>query len=360
MSPIPYVRGQVVVLAILVAGAGLFDAAILGACCGLAALAWLLLLRQKYRRDLIRTAAAVPPHRARLDRVVAGDTLVTLLPATLLAVLFATEVGHPLAGHEAVHGATAALVVAATVVWASSLFDWYLILPRVSGQLGPRPCRSTSEVATFPFPTTWKEVTRWWYIHRVVAAFAFRVGLSTALAVAIGKISGLDQEARWFAGVAMLLFSSYAFSALWHGVGQAGHAKAIVGQTVCVERRPGKRRKLPPFTRLRPLRLDGRYYVVDVAIESVQIVNVEAHEAEGLPEPEKFERHPDSVLLPNVDALHPEKQKFCGCDERCSGINWYCIENPRCFEVKYWPLWLSAPAAMRLARGSQRRRARVA
>jgi hypothetical protein len=334
MGPIPYVRGQVAVLAILIAGAGVFDAAVLGACCGSAAFAWLLLVREKYRWDLVRKRAATPPHRARLDRVVAGDALVTLLPATLCAALFATGIAHPLTGHGAVHGATAALAVAATVIWASSLFDWYLILPRVSGQLGPRPCRSASEVAEFPFPSTWKEVTRWWYIHRVAAAFAFRVGLSTALAVAIGEISGLHQEARWFAGVAMLLFSSYAFSALWHGIGQAGHAKAIVGQTIRVERRPGKRRRLPPFRRLPPLQLDGRYYVVDVAIESVQIVDVEPHEAGVLPAPEKFERHPGSVLLPNVDAIHPAQPKFRGCEGRCSGINWYCIENPRCFEAK--------------------------
>lgn len=322
------------VLAVLVAGAGLFDAAVLAAGCGIAAFAWLLLLRGKYRRDLAITAAAAPPHRARLDRVVAGDTLVTLLPATLLALLFAVHVAHPLGGHAAVHGATAALAVAATAVWASSLFDWYLILPRISGQLGARPCRSAGEVADFPFPSTWKEVTRWWYIHRVAAAFAFRVGLSVALAVVIGEISGLHREARWFAGVAMLLFSSYAFSALWHGVGQAGHAKAVVGQTVAVERRPGKRRKLPPFKRLAPLRFDGRYYVVDVAIESVQLIDVEPHEAAALPRPEKFERHPRGVLLPNLDAIHPGRPRFCGCEGRCSGVNWYCIENPRCFEVK--------------------------
>jgi hypothetical protein len=222
VSPIPYIRGQVAVLAILIAGAGLFDAAILGACCGVVAFAWMLVVRGKYSRDLARTKAEAPPHRARLDRVVAGDTLATLLPATLLAAAFALNLPHPLVGHVAVHGAIAALVVTTTVIWASSLFDWYLILPRVSGQLGPRPCRSAGEVAEFPFPSTWKEVTRWWYIHRVAAAFAFRVGLSTALAVVIGEVSGLQREARWFAGVAMLLFSSYAFSALWHGVSQAG------------------------------------------------------------------------------------------------------------------------------------------
>lgn len=335
MSPIPYVRGQVAVLAALIAAAGLFGAAALGACCGLVALAWLALLREKYRWDLVRLdTSALPPHRSRLDRVVAGDGLVTLAPTTLLAALFATDIVHPLGGHGAVHGATAALVVAATIIWASSLFDWYLILPRVSGQLGPRPCRSASEVPDFFFPKTWKEVTRWWYIHRIVATFAFRVGLSTALAAVIGEVSGLHQEARWFAGVAMLLFLSYGFSALWHGVGQAGHAKAIVGQTVGVERRPGKRRKLPPFSKLPSLAFDGRYYVVDVSIESVQLIDVDPHEAREPPQPEKFERHPRTVLLPNADAIHPTTPKFCGCEGRCSGINWYCIENPRCFEVK--------------------------
>lgn len=335
MSPIPYVRGQVVALAILVTGAGLFGDAKLGACCGLAALAWLLLLREKYLWDLTRTqSSTLPPHRARLDRVVAGDALLTLIPASLLAALFDTGAVRPLSDHGAVHGAIAALVVAATVIWASSLFDWYLILPRVSGQLGYRPCRSASEVAEFFFPSTWKEVTRWWYIHRIVAAFVFRVGLSTALAVIIGEVSGLHQEARWFAGVAMLLFLSYGFSALWYGVSQAGHAKAIVGQTVGVERRAGKRRKLPPFRKLPSLAFDGRYYVVDVSIESVQLVEVEPHEAELLPQPEKFTRHPRSVMLPNADAIYPTTPEFCGCEGRCSGVNWYCIENPRCFEVK--------------------------
>lgn len=323
-------------LGALIAAAGVFDAAVVGLCCGIAALVWLLLLREKYRWDLVRLEATdVPQHRSRLDRVVAGDALLALAPATLLAALFAADGLHPLGGHDAVHGATAALAIAAAVIWASALFDWYLILPRVSGQLGPRPCRSAAEVPDFFFPSTWKEVTRWWYIHRVAAAFAFRVGLSTALAVVLGEVSGLHEEARWFAGVAMLLFLSYGFSALWHGVGQAGHAKAIVGQTVEVERRGGKRRRLPPFNKLPALAFDGRYYAVDVSIESVQLVDVEPHEAGTLPRPEKFARHPDrSVLLPNADAIHPTTPKFGGCGDHCSGVNWYCIENPRCFEVK--------------------------
>jgi hypothetical protein len=108
----------------------------------------------------------------------------------------------------------------------------------------------------------------------------------------------------------------------------------IVGQTVRVERRGGKRRKLPPFTKLPPLNFDSRYYVVDVAIESIQIVDVVPHEAESLPEPEKFNRDPGIVSLSDAGAIRPARPQFCGCEDRCSGINWYCIDNPRCFAPK--------------------------
>ncbi len=210
---------------------------------------------------------------------------------------------------------------------------WYLIFPRVSGRLGFRPCRSASEVPQFYFPGTWKEVTRWWYFHRIVGTFVFRVGLTTAGAIVLGEVLDAREASRWLMAGPMLLFAGYGYSALWHSVLQAGNAKAVVGQTVAVERRPGKRRMLPAFWKLPPLAFDGRYYIVDVAIEGVQLVDTEPHEAQELPEPEKFTRYPRSVLLPNADATY-STSKFKGCEGRCSGINWYCIENPRCFHLK--------------------------
>ena len=190
------------------------------------------------------------------------------------------------------------------------------------------------EIAKFPWPDTWKEVTRWWYVHRIIAAFAFRVGLSTALAVVIGVLSGLHQEARWFAGVAMLLFSGYAISTLARGVNQVGHAKAIVSETVRVDRRAGRRRKWLFFRKLPALQMPGRYYVVDIAIESVQLVSADTYEEKDLPRPNKFARHPRTVSLANIDSIQPATTKFTGCSGRCSGVNWYCIENPDCFRPK--------------------------
>lgn len=341
MSPIPYVRAQVIVLAILIAGAGAFDAAEIAASGGLAALVWLLGLREKYRWDLVRVGAtSVPAHRARLDRVVARDALVTVLPATLFAALFATGIAHPLSGHDAVHGATLALALAAIVVWGSSLVDWYLILPRISGQLGYRPCRASEEEESFPFPWTWKEVTRWWYVHRIAGTLAFRLGLSAAIAAVLLAVTGLELVAHAAAWIVMLMFGAYAVMALIRGgilakqVGQGGHVKGIVGQTVTIERRAGRRSWLRPWRRVNALRIDGRHYIVDVALESIQLANVEPREVAELPERVDFEDDFDSVPIAEVDAIRQASPKFSGCRGRCSGVNWYCIENPDCFRPK--------------------------
>ncbi len=52
-----------------------------------------------------------------------------------------------------------------------------------------------------------------------------------------------------------------------------------------------------------------------------------------LPEP-KFVSKADRLSLVNHDSARLSPREFSGCAHRCSGINWYCIENPRCFEAK--------------------------
>jgi hypothetical protein len=299
----------------------------------------MLYLRHRYRRDVDRSGC-LPPHRAALDRVVEGDAILMVSFALAVCAAFAL---HPIhATHWLVVSGESSRVFALgwTVVYASSLVDWYLILPRVSGQLGHRPCRAADEVAEFSFPSTWREVTRWWYIHRVVAAISFRFGLSTAIATAAAALTGVELLGKGVALIVMLSFGAYAFTAAIQGfreakqVGQGGHTKGAVGQTVKVERRPRRRSLLRPWYEPPPLAIEGRHYVVDVALESVQLARVESREAEILPDPIRFERDFDSVPLADVDALRQEEEKFSGCRERCSGINWYCIENSRCYRPK--------------------------
>src|SRR3954452_11615606 len=189
MSPRPHIRRQEFALGALIAFAATFDAALLAVCVGIVSMISLLAMHVKYLRDVATTTSWVPEHREELDRVVAFDPLFTIVPATAFAALFLTGRLQPIIDVPAVHGVLAALAPPAAVIWGSSLFDWYLILPRVSGQLGPRPCRAAEEEEQFPFPETWREVTRLWYIHRATGTLAFRLGLILAAGALADSLS---------------------------------------------------------------------------------------------------------------------------------------------------------------------------
>jgi len=241
---------------------------------------------------------------------------------------------------------TAILALTAAVILLSSLVDWFIILPRMSGLLGIRPCRDPD--TDFPRrPETWREVTRWWYIHRIVAAVALRFGLSLAIALTLTHHIAVPLGAGLVAGALVGGFASY-LAAAWDAFWQAGHLTLIVGRTV--ERHEVRRVPRAIKIRERELRLpffseglagpiQQREYVYDVALEGVQLTQAEAREGVDVPRHEDgrilYERNPAKLLVKSVGASQPEPAApFAGCHGRCSGINWYCIENPRCFKNK--------------------------
>lgn len=340
MSPRPYVRRQVLALGASIAIAAAFDAARLAVCVGILSMLWLLAMHVKYMRDVATTTSWVPSHREELDRVVAFDPLFTIVPATVLAALFLTGRLQPIVNVPAIHGVASALTPTAAVIWGSSLVDWYLILPRISGQLSHRPCRAAEEEEWFPFPETWREVTRWWYIHRAIGTLVFRLGLILAAGALADGLSDLGLLAKLFGWTITFAFGGYAIGTVWRGftlarqVQQGGHVRGIVGQTVTVERRAGERHPWLFWRELPALQFDGRRYVVDVALESIQLARAKPREEEDLRPLLRFEKEVDSLELSDVGALRQGHPKFSGCADRCSGINWYCIENPRCFTTK--------------------------
>ncbi|HSC21400.1 MAG TPA: hypothetical protein VLC07_06695, partial [Solirubrobacterales bacterium] len=156
----------------------------------------------------------------------------------------------------------------------------------------------------------------------------------------IVSLTGFEFLGHAGAGFVMLMFGAYALLAVVRGstlakeITQAGHAKGIVGQTVAVERRAGKRHPLQFWRHLPAMEIDGRRLVVDVALESIQLADVGPREPARPSTPLRFEKDFDSVWLTDVDAIRQANLKFSGCRGRCSGINWYCIENPHCFRPK--------------------------
>lgn len=271
---------------------------------------------RKYRRDRLLANVEVPPHRERLDLLISGDARAALLPGLVLgvfALVFASQ-NPDVATY--VLDAVAIVTLVAVVVYGSSLFDWYVILPRMSGILGPRPCRRDGEFKTFP--RTWREVTRWWYGHRIVADFFVVYGAALALGILVAGFTGAASPWVDLSFTAVFGTLGAYRKALWPAVKEFMHPRLIIGRTVAS--RSGERR-----------------YVYDVAIEGVQVVPVEEYEqrAERLLPDQKpeFERHPERVPFSGVDEMKAAPQ-YTGCDRRCVGISWYCIENEDCFKPK--------------------------
>jgi hypothetical protein len=316
MSPEPWIRIQagaacVLLIATIVLGGGVFALA----SCGVLALFGFWLWR-KYRRDMSLGSIQPPSHRERLDLLVAGDARASLLPALVLGVFVVVmSPDRPSVPSYVLNSvATATFVLA--VVYGSSLFDWYVILPRMTGLLGPRPCRRNGAFKTFP--RTWREVTRWWYFHRIVAGFVLVYGVALAVGMVVAGLTGASSP--WVDLSFTIVFGTLGAykKAIWPAVMEWMHPHLLVGGTVANS-------------------FNERRYVYDVAIEGAQVVPAVEYEerAEQMPEDQrpKFEDEPEWVPLAAVDKLR-QAEPYAGCAHRCVGISWYCIENEDCFKPK--------------------------
>jgi hypothetical protein len=336
------VRGQAVVLALLLVAAAVlgarWEAVGIAAGVGLAGMA----LRWKYRSDLRRTESAAPPHRDRLDLMVSGDLRTTCLVALAVAVTVILGSVDAPDGVGTARSVVVALTAVAACIYVSSLVDWYVMLPRISGQLGARPCRSQLGEEPGVWPGTWRETTRWWYLHRLVAAVAFRFGLGYAVTLAVSGFITFELGPRLVSTGLLGVFAEYSPLRLAPAAREAMHPRLVIGRTV---RRVHREQQVRWQLRLGPLVLfalhrktpvpesvSEREYVYDVSVEGVQLVPVASRERTSKRD---FEREPLRVKLKDVDEAVPGEVPFSGCaGGRCSGINWYCIENPRCFETK--------------------------
>ncbi len=346
MSPEPYVRGQAVALALALLLLALQGPAIAALACAAVTALGAGVLYLRYRGDLLAAGVKeVPWHRQRPDLIVAGDTRAALVTGGVAAaIVLAFSVEQLDLG---IAPASAVLLgITAVIILLSSLIDWYVILPRISGLLGIRPCREPDR--DFPRrPETWREITRWWYIHRIVAALALRFGLSFAITFTVSHHTTVPHGAGIVAGAAVGFLASY-LAAVRSAAWQAGHLTLIVGRSVRrrdVHRVPrtislfGRRLKLPYLTTPVVGDFRSREYVYDVALEAVQLASIAKRERREAPRDSEgnisYERDPAKLLVKDIDASTPQPaEPFVGCECRCSGINWYCIENPRCFATK--------------------------
>jgi len=321
VSPRPYVRNQGFALTaalVVIASVGMPVVAASGAAVTLAIWA---ALRIPYGRRRLATSFPSTPTRLALDRLVDRVGLAAIvIPTALITALVVLGREQSTSVPAIVAGVSATLVTGG-LYW-SSLVDWYWILPRVSGLFGVRPCRRSDGD---PFPiTSWAAVTTWWYGHRTASPVAVFLGAGGLTAAAVGALTRAANADPTLSTVLAVL---------------TGLVPMVAG--VVMKRVPAG------FSEsIRPTFSVGQAYkaatdatprwVLDVSLEGVGTVNVNEHReryrqrlAAGL---SQFgaPKHDRVVPLADLDKETVAGTAFGDCaNGRCSGINWYCVENPR-------------------------------
>jgi hypothetical protein len=214
---------------------------------------------------------------------------------------------------------TAAALVAA-VVFVSSLVDWYWILPRLGG-IGdwPRPC--TVEVPNDRH--NWRFLTQFWYGHRLLAEF---LSVATIEASAV-YLAATDDANRglWIPLAAVCTLGAGRFIPSWLGCwGNVHNPEVQVGSVIRVARVGWE-----PSAR--------ELYVVDVDLRGIQCMFIDEArlELDGAANPEQaFQSKKETTSIKPGEHVDPLATYRPPCSDHCTGINWYCSNNPRAYEPR--------------------------
>ncbi|MDQ3742738.1 MAG: hypothetical protein M3320_03555 [Actinomycetota bacterium] len=321
MSPDPIVRVQAFLMLLALIAAGLLGAwhVVLIATL-VTATEWAVLRRQYVAR---RRKWHAPSDRAGvrsrepLDRLMDRWAVATIA-AGAFGVVLAVTVGYDGSQRIAATSAAIAILFVAGGMYWSSLIDWFWVTPRVSGLLGHRSCRPQPDDGASS--VSWESVTRWWLVHRAVSAILVSLGVAGLLATLAGVIAAVfeaDPAAQAMLATLVLIIAA-AMQIYRRHVARAW-------QLI-----------LHPETRVGMAFEDrdvGACWPVDVALEGMKVVRLSEHErrrqAALVGSAPRFysEKGDTTIPLDEVQTRRRAVGNF-SCRGTCTGINWYCIENP--------------------------------
>ena len=249
--------------------------------------------------------------RGRLDRVVRRQLASIVASTTIITSVFVATDAAPL-NHapSLVKALIIGLPIAIGAIYASSLVDWYWILPKVSGLAGPAPCEE-------PGQERWAGLTNLWLFHRSAATTI----VTAVIAGVPGYLAGTSHNGA--AGTAYALVGSalaIGYNSVTSGIKQAFfyafNTTVQVGDVITV-------RADPADAELQPA------YVVDVSVQGLKYKTLR-RESNELP---LFLKKGFQMPFEEVKALTPNRRVenpgvLCPGPDQCQAINWYCHRNP--------------------------------
>jgi hypothetical protein len=118
--------------------------------------------------------------------------------------------------------------IALSSIFLASVFDWFWVLPRITGRVRPAPWESSHD-------REWVPITRIWLLSRSIASVVVTLAVA-AVPVVIGTAASGEARTAWLA------VSGIVFSALLpanEGLRQVLHTSVAIGDLVHLEGRPG-------------------------------------------------------------------------------------------------------------------------
>ncbi len=256
---------------------------------------------------LCRDPRRVSQPRVRLDRTVRGQLFALAIGTALLIFAFHVTGYTPLQHTAAfVRAAVIGCVVGAATIYASSLVDWYWIVPRVSGATGPAPCER-------PGGERWAGLTNIWLFHRAVATTV----VTGVLAGVPGYMAGTSHSGS--AGTVWALFGAalaIGYNSVTSGVRQAFfyafNTTVQVGDWIRV--RTGLDEAVQ------------NAYVVDVSVQGLKykVIHNEPRESP------KFVQKGNSISMDELRTFGASRRvenprPVCpGGPDQCQAYNWDC------------------------------------
>lgn len=301
-------------------------AAVMG---GVVALADAVLLFTRWRS--LKTAQEEGVNRpSRYGILVVSFVLALLLLAVAPLVLVgAFEVPLGISGERLwpLRGLAISAAALAVIVHVSALIDWAHVRLRLLGVVGNTslPCQYGRDDST----ADWRVLTRIWLGHRVMAYALGRVALAAIIGFGVALLvtepihltrpaAGTQQvssqpilAAIATVAAAILVFFINRFLPVWALV---ANPRLSVGEQIVLAEEYGT------GVTSRPV-----YYVVDVAIEGVKLLQLDKA---GLPKDaagkDPKREHDRSLALVDVPRLIRFRGRFSGCDHVCSMVNHNC------------------------------------
>jgi hypothetical protein len=215
--------------------------------------------------------------------------------------------------------------IALAGISASSMVDWYYVLPRIAGVVWQRPCRApqtTAGLAGCP-AGDWLVLTRHWYRHRW-AAEALTIGCVFAAAgsAAFTLLQPADTSSRIALGVGVVAASGIAavrVKNVGQGADEGLHPTAHLGEVLQIANDRDATRSW--------------YYVVDVALEgmkALELIDLGGDRGLGLGPRGSWKREDRCIPIADLRRLVMRHEDVPLCPSNmCNKANFYCRDNPR-------------------------------